>query len=124
MKIKEKIPPREFEVGFEHKRIIKDCGLVELNNDEQLTFTTKSGGEYDVTRKDWGFYMGPSLNGRLASFKLNPVLVKNRISRFFMFLVEEGFEKEFQKYMEEEKLSVVCWMHLDENLEKLEKNSR
>ena len=121
MKLIENKPPREFEAGFEYKRIIKDCGYINLKPDEQLTFTTESGGEYDVTKKDWGFYMGPSLNGRLSSFKLSPVLVKNRISRFFMFLVEEGFEKEFQKYLDEEKLSVVCWMHTDDDLEELER---
>ena len=121
MKVIKKNPPREFEVGFEYKRTIKDCGTVEMNSDEQVTFTTKSGGEYDLTRKDWGFYMGSSLNGRLSSFKLHPVLVKNRLNRFFMLLVEEGFEESFQKYLEEEQLSIVSWMHTDDDLEKLEK---
>ena len=30
-------------------------------------------------------------------------------------------EKEFQKYLDEEKLRVVCWMHSDDDFEKLEK---
>ena len=121
MKMIEKNPPREFEVGFEYKRIIKDCGTVEIDTDEQVTFTTKSGGEYDVTRKEWGFYMGPSLNGRLFSFKLHPVLVKNRLNRFFMLLMEAGFEESFQKYLEEEQLSIISWMHTDDDLEKHER---
>ena len=124
MKMIEKNPPREFEVGFEYKRIIKDCGTVEMNTDEQVTFTTKSGGEYDVTRKDWGFYMGSSLNGRLFSFKLHPVLVKNRLNRFFMLLVETGFEESFQKYLEEEQLSIVSWMHTDNVLHELEREMK
>jgi len=121
MKVIEKKPAREFEVGFEYKRIIKDCGSVEMEADEQLTFTTESGGEYDVTRKDWGFYMGPSLNGRLSSYNLCSVLVKNRVNHFFMLLAEAGFEESFQKYLKEEQLSVVCWMHRDVDLEELEK---
>ena len=117
----EKNPPREFEVGFEYKRIIKDCGTVEMDTNEQVTFITKSGGEYDVTKKDWGFYMGPSLNGRLSSFKFRPVLVKNRLNHFFMLLMEAGFEESFQKYLAEEQLSIISWMHTDDDLEKLER---
>ena len=121
MKVIKKNPPREFEVGFECKRLIKDCGFIEMKSNDQVTFTTESGGQYDVTRKDWGFYMGPSLNGRLSSFKFRSVLVKNRLNYFFMLLMESGFEESFQKYLEEEQLSIISWMHTDDDLEKLEK---
>jgi len=121
MKFFSKTPPREFEVGFEYKRKIKDCGLIDLESDEQVTFKTALGGEYDVTKKNWGFYMGPSLNGRLATFKLSPVLVKNRLNRFFMLLVETGLEASFKQYLEEEQLQIVSWMNSDDALAKLEK---
>ena len=121
MKLNKKLPFREFEVGFNKKIIIKDCGSIEMDSDEQVTFTTESGGEYDVTRKEWGFYMGPSLNGRLSFFGLRPILVKNRLNRFFMLLVENGFEDCLKKYLEEEQLSIICWMDTDETFEALEK---
>src|SRR5258708_1333337 len=101
MRFKQKQPPREFEVGFEKKGIIRDCGTMHLAADEQITFVTEESKEYDVTRKDWGFYAGPSLNGRLAKFNLRAVLVKNRIGRFFVMLVEHGKEHLFQRYVDE-----------------------
>jgi len=62
---------------------------MQLAPNEQITFVTEAGNEYDVTRKDWGFYAAPSLNGRLADFYLRAVLVKNRADRFFLMLVEK-----------------------------------
>ena len=120
MRFDPKDPPREFEVGFDLKRTIRDCGNMYLSLDEQITFVTESGNEYDVTRKDFGFYMGPSLNGRLASFKLRAVLVKNRVDRYFVLLVEQGRESEFERYVQEEQLELVCWMDNTESLKSLE----
>ena len=71
MKFTPKNPPREFEVGFDKKGIIRDCGVLVLAADEQVTLTTEQGGEYDVTRKSWGFYATPSTNGRLSGCELS-----------------------------------------------------
>ena len=121
MRFKAKIPPREFEVGYDKKGIIKDCGSMQLLPDEQITFVTETGNEYDVTRKVWGFYAAPSLNGRLAEFHLRGVLVKNRADRFFLMLVEKGKEDLFRKYVAEERLTIVCWMDSLECLQDLER---
>ena len=115
-----KQPPREFEVGFDKKGIIRDCGTLRLAADEQITLVTEAGNEYDVTRKDWGFYAGPSLNGRLAGFNLRAVLVKNRIDRFFVLLVEKGMEPAFERYVREEPLQIVAWLDTKESLLELE----
>ena len=106
----EKNPPRTFEAGFDIKRIIKDCGMVKLSPDEQITFVTESGNEYDLTRKNFGYYATPSLNGRLKRFDMRAVLVKNRHDQFFIILVEKGKEPLFDKYIKEEKMEVVVWM--------------
>ena len=74
MKIDLKNPPRSYEVGRTVKLQMKDCGTIRLEPDEQLTFTTEAGAEYDLARKDWGFYATPSLNGRLQQFGLRAVL--------------------------------------------------
>jgi len=114
-------PPREFPVGTGKKVIIKDCGRIRLEHDEMVTFTTESGAEYDLARKDWGFYATPSLNGRLESFDLRAVLVKSRVTgRFFIFLVENGKEDLFRKYCDIENQFVIAWLDSDEALEKLE----
>ena len=114
-------PPRKYEAGFDAKVVISDCGKIELEPDEQVTFVTPTGGEYDVARKSWGFYATPSLNGRLQSFGLRAVLVKNRLNRFFIFLVEEGKEDLFQGYVKKEPLEIVCWLDCQERLDELER---
>ena len=116
MNINQRHPPREFEVGFEHKSILKDCGAIHLEPNEQITFVTAGGHEYDVARKDWGFYATPSLNGRLVTFALRAVLVRNRVDAFFVLLVEKGKELQFEEYVDSEPLTVVCWM---DNLDSL-----
>jgi hypothetical protein len=120
VKFEPKVPPREFEVGYDVKGIIRDCGSVRLAPDEQVTFLTEDGGEYDLTRKEWGFYATPSLNGRLSGFNLRAVLVKNRVDRFFVLLVERGKEEAFDRYVGQEPLKIVTWLDSLEVLQALE----
>jgi hypothetical protein len=120
MKFEPLQPPREFIVGFDKKGLIRDCGTMRLAPGEQITFKTDDGKEYDVTRKEWGFYATPSLNGRLADFRLRAVLVKNRIGRFFLLLVERGKEEAFNRYVDGEPLRIVAWLDTTENLQRLE----
>lgn len=120
MKIDLKNPPRSYEVGRTVKLQMQDCGTVRLEPDEQLTFATETGAEYDLARKDWGFYATPSLNGRLQQFGLRAVLVKNMIGRFFVLLVENGKEALFDRYVEVEELRIIAWLDNAENLALLE----
>lgn len=119
MQFEPKDPPRRFEVGFGPKVTISDCGRLHLAADEQVTFLTESGAEYDVARKDWGFYATPSLNGRLSGFGLRGVLCRNRIGRFFVMLVERGREPSFQTYVDDEQLEIVSWLDDDAALGRL-----
>ncbi len=117
MKLTVQDPPREFTPCPEVQ--IKDCARIELEANEQVTFITRTGAEYDVVRKTWGFYATPSLNGRLAKFDLRAVLVKNGADFFFLLLVEKEKEAEFQKYADSENLSIVCWMDNEVGLKAL-----
>lgn len=111
MRFEPKDPPRRFPVGSAVKFDMKDCGTVRLAADEQVTFATESGAEYDVARKDWGFYATPSLNGRLEQFGLRGVLIKNRgTGRYFVLLVERGHEAGFDAYCKQENLAVIAWL--------------
>ncbi len=121
MKFEEKRPPRGFAVGNGDKFTMYDCGTLRLAPDEQVTLVTDGGAEYDVARKDWGFYATPSLNGRLASFGLRAVMVRNPSERYFVMLVEKGKEAEFDAYVTSERLAIVCWMDSVERLRTLEK---
>ncbi len=91
-----------------------------LQPNEQLTFVTEQGAEYDLARKDWGFYATPSLNSRLLNFGLRGVLVKNCLGRYFLMLVERGKEALFDDYLKVEVLELICWMDTNEALERLE----
>lgn len=125
MKFDAKNPPRQFEVGNAVRFAMSDCGNIALDANEQVTFTTPSGGEYDVARKDWGFYATPSLNGRLPQFGLRGVLIRNMLTgRYFVFLVEKGREAAFDDYMKQESLEVIAWLDSTENLDALAAKAR
>ena len=122
VKYNPKDPPRIFKVGTHKKFNIYDCGNIYLNNDEQLTFITKKGAELDVTKKDWGFYATPSLNGRLLSFGLKSALIRNKITKkYFVVIVEEDKEKSFEKYLEQESCEIVIWLCDEKDLKLLPK---
>lgn len=119
MKVDRRDPPRVFTVGTQKQIDIKDCGRIALEADEQVTFTTAAGAEYDVVRKSWGFYATPSTNGRLASFGLRAALARNAHGRFYVFLVERGQEEDFQRYLAIEENEVVAWLDDQATLDRL-----
>ena len=111
MKMQPKVPPRRFQVGNLVKFDMMDCGIIDLEPEEQVTFVTKAGAEYDVSCKDWGFYATPSLNGRLQQFGLRGVLIRNwGTGRYFILLVERGREAAFDTYCSDENLNVIAWL--------------
>ena len=110
MKIKEKKPSRLFSVGLNNDIEIKDCGELSLLPDEQVTLTTESGQEYDICRKEWGFYATPSTNGRLKSFGFKTALVKNSFGKKYIMIVDEKRLDQFNIYLEAEMLSVLSWL--------------
>ncbi len=123
-------PPRVFSVGQEGKAIqLKDCARLQMEPDEQVTFVTASGTEYDVVRKRWGYYALPSLDGRLSSFHLRPALVKSYNDRHFLLVVEDTHTAEFEAYLAEQGMRLVCWLDDRETLKSIdernpEQNSR
>ena len=55
MKLDLKEPPRKFKVGQHDQIEISDCGDIELQANEQVTFVTDTGPRFDFARKDWVF---------------------------------------------------------------------
>lgn len=103
-------PPRQFDSDGTGRFMISDCARIELQAEEQITFVAPSGSEFDVTRKPWGYYATPSLNGRLPAKGLHPALVSNSQKRYFIHLVEDGLEKEFEEYLALGEMRVVLWL--------------
>ena len=110
MRISTVDPPRVFETGLNNQIRMADCARIALEADEQVTFVTPSGAEYDVARKSWGFYATPSLDARLERYNLRGALVRNAAGRHFIFLVERGAEQDCQRYMDSERIELVAWL--------------
>ena len=120
MKFNAQDPPRIFSVTGAGVQInISDCGSLELNPNEQVTFKTEAGSEYDVVRKSWGFYATPSINGRLKSFGLRGVLVMSKFNKIYLLLVESDKEKDFFEYIESDFQTFICWLDDGPSLEKI-----
>ncbi|MGH8574682.1 MAG: hypothetical protein ACREX8_19245 [Gammaproteobacteria bacterium] len=119
MRIEPVEPPREFGVGHRGGRL-RHVGDAWLEPDEMITLRTDSGTELDVTRKSWGYYGSPSLNGRLRDHGLRAALAVGvprdgeQANRMYLLLVEEGREDEFRAYLEAEEMKVVTWLDSDE----------
>ena len=110
MKIIKKNPPRKYKVGIDNQITIKDCGSILLEENEQITFLTSDEKEYDVARKNWGFYATPSINSRLKNFGFKTALVKNSFGMYYIMLVDKNMISEFQNYLKEEKQSIEQWL--------------
>ncbi len=121
MKFEPRTPPREFKVGPTKAITLKDCGSMALEPDEQITFVAAEDAEFDVARKDWGFYATPSLNGRLKRFGWRSALVKSPGSLFYVLLVEPGKRDAFNRYVAAEGQTLVAWLDDDESLARIEK---
>ncbi len=119
MRMTPETPVRRYRTGLRSDVRMHDVGRLELEADEQVTFTTEGGGEYDVARKEWGFYATPSVNGRLVGFGLRTVVVRNGLGRYFVLLVERGKEDSFERYVRDECLDVMAWLDDDEALARL-----
>ena len=103
---------RKFKPSKYSDIIIKDCGKVILNDDEQVTFSDryKKNKNYDVTKKDWGYYATPSINSRLKKNNFISYIVINKSTNFFyIMLVHKNKMKLFLKYLKEEKLKIIPW---------------
>ena len=110
MRFEEKKPPRIFSVGANGDIHISDCGQIYLEPDEQVTFVTGDGKEYDVAAKNWGFYATPSVNGRLKDMGFKTALVKNTYGRYYIMIVDPSELGEFRKYLKEENNEIERWL--------------
>lgn len=109
MRIIKKKPPRKFKPS--KNIIIKDCAKIYLNSNEQVTFLTKKKQEYDVCKKEWGFYATPSVNGRLKSYNFKTSIIQNiKTKKIYIFILEKGKEKKFYRYLKEENCKVIKWL--------------
>ena len=106
--------PRLFNVGLKNQITIKDLGDISLEENEQVTFNSKSGAKYDFTKKNWGFYATQSINKRLINEGFKTALVSNSMHRIYIMIVEVKFLNLFKEYCEVEDQKILVWLD-DEN---------
>lgn len=107
MRLDIKDKPREFYSGTVK---IKDYGKLHLGENEMISLATKSRREYDITAKDWGFYISPSINVRLKEEGFRVALVLNGEGKLFINAVEKDKVKLFKKYLASQKSRILCWL--------------
>jgi len=117
MKLTLQEPPRVFTAGREPVTLSHVADL-DLQPDELVTFTTPAGGAFDVSRKAWGFYATPSLNGRLKGAGLRACLAEGEGGKRFILLVERGCEASFLEYLQHQSMVVLFWLDGDAPLTK------
>ena len=95
---------------------------INLKENQQITFVEYSKGkikEYDVVKKDWGYYATPSINKRLKKFKYECALIKNKQNKFFLCLINKNMKKKFILYLKDDDQKIVCWLNSN-NLKSIE----
>lgn len=113
-------PPRRFDADGTGRFALTDVGSIELAPDEQLTFSSATGSEYDVARKVWGYYATSSLNSRLPTKGLRPALTRNGAGRYFVCLVEIEGERQFEDYLQLAGMRVLGWLDDATTLNRIE----
>ena len=89
---------RKFKVG-EKNIVLKEVAKISLKKNELVTFFNKKV-QYDIVKKDWGFYATPSINSRLIKFNLKTCLIKSKKTKnIFVLLVEKNKIDKFKKYL-------------------------
>ena len=101
---------RKFKVGINNEILITDIGSIELNSNELITLISKEGMEHELCKKDFGYYLTQSINKRVINKGYKVAITKNKDNLFFIMLVEISKIKLFQKYLTDEKNTLVCWL--------------
>ena len=107
MKIEKKI--RKFKVGISNI-ILKEVAKISLKHNEMVTFFNGKV-EYDIVKKNWGYYATPSINSRLLKFGLKTCIIKSKVTNnIFIILVHKNKKKQFNKYLKDEKCKIIKWL--------------
>jgi len=105
-----KNPPREFAAGGRGNRTVRDCGTIQLEPDEMVTFVTPDGRQWDITRTAYGQYVSQSLNCRLPQQGYKVALTRNRLGRLYIQAVERDKIDLFRERVIEDGHTLLEWL--------------
>ena len=83
--------------------------LIKLNKNEQITFFLNKSN-YDVAKKDWGYYVSPSLQSRCYKAGLKAVIIYNQKNFKFAFVQKKKINF-FFNYLERKNYKVLSWIY-------------
>lgn len=108
MKIEFEKRPRIFNVnGID----FKDFGKIILAENEMVSLLSATDREIDITSKSWGYYLGQSLNARLADEGYKAALVLNQYNKIFIMIVDKTKMGEFKSYLRDNQNNrILCWL--------------
>lgn len=89
---------------------LSDMGKIHLETNEMVSLRTSSGRECDITAMNWGFYLGPSLNGRLIEEGFKSALAINTQGRIYLLAVEMDKLNLLYSYLKPQNSKILCWL--------------
>jgi len=103
MKIKKK--DRSWKVGEKKTINITEKIKIELDDNEQASFVEKNGNySYEVCKKNWGYYLSPSINKRMKDYNHKIYLTKDESNKIFIMAVKSKKIQSFILYCKSENL--------------------
>ena len=87
-----------------------------LNMNEQITLHLKKSN-FDFAKKDWGYYISPSLQKRCLKSGFKGVIVSSGKNYYIAFVHKEK-TKLFLKYLELKKYKFISWIYTSKHFSK------
>ena len=97
---------RTWKVGLKNNIKITEKANIKLKINEQISFysLTFNKVENEICKKNWGYYLTPSINKRLKKYDHKIFILKNSKKNSFLATVNNSKLKEVKKYCKDEKL--------------------
>jgi len=89
---------------------IFDAGEIKFENNEQLTLLSPDNKKNEIVCKDWGYYITSSVNSRLAREGYKTAIIKNKLGRIFLIIVDKKKINYFLDYIKEENIDILDWL--------------
>lgn len=110
MKIDLKYPIRTFQPKKDKALTFTDVGEIKMENDNQVSLVSGKHKSHDFAAKNWGFYVTPSINGRLKNEGFKTALVKSDSGKVFLNFVDSDKIDDFLDYCQENNKVLVEWL--------------
>ena len=96
---------RSWTVGNKKDIVITEKLKIKLNDNEQVSFVgKKSKTNYEICKKNWGYYISPSIDKRLKDYGHVVYITKNKDGQVYLMAVDLKKINKFILYCKKEKL--------------------